>query len=58
MREVSLVPNNAVLDFELGGRRAHIRDLVRHSHEFLEIQRPIVERARQPKAIFHQDGFP
>ena len=55
MRKVSLVSDNAVRDLKLRRRRTHVRDLVRHSHELLEIQRPIIERARQPKSVFHQD---
>ena len=54
MRKVSRVSDDAVLDLELRRRRADVGDLVRHLHEFLEIQRPIVERARQPEAVFDQ----
>ena len=49
-----LLPTTLFLNLELGRRRADVNDLVRHLHELLEIQRPIIERARQAKAVFDQ----
>ena len=54
MRKVARVPDHAVLDLELRRRRADVDDLVRHPHELLEIQRPVIERARQAEAVFDQ----
>jgi hypothetical protein len=52
VRKISHVPDNAVLDFELGWRCAHINDLLRRGHELRKIQRPVIERTRQMEAIF------
>ena len=57
MRKIIFVPDDAVLNFEFRRRRTHIDDLVRHLHELIEIQRPVVERARKPKAVFDEHGF-
>ena len=57
MRKIVFVPDDAVLNFKLRGRGAYIDDLVRHLHELIEIQRPVVERARKPKAVFDEHGF-
>src|SRR3954451_1554246 len=58
VREVSLISYHAVRDLELRRRRADVRDLVRHSHELLEVQGPIIQRARQPESVFDQDRLP
>ena len=52
MREVTLVADNAVLNFKFGRSRAHIHELVGVGHEFGKIERPIVERAGEPETIF------
>ena len=57
VREVAGVADDAVLDLELGGRGADVGELVRHAHEFLEIQRSVIERAREAEAVFDQHGF-
>ena len=57
MRDVSVVSNNAVLNFEFCRRRAHINDLVRHFHELVEVERTIIERARETKSIIHEHGL-
>ena len=57
MRDVAFISNNAVLDFELSRCRAHVNKLVRKFHELIEIQRPVIERARQTETIIHQHGF-
>src|SRR5580704_19287288 len=54
---VSLISNHAVLNFKFGRRGAHIDDLVRRLYELVEIERAIIERARQAKAIIYEHGF-
>ena len=57
VRKIFLVSNHAVLNFEFGRRGAHIDELVGHLHELVEIQRPIIERARQTKTVLDEHGF-
>jgi hypothetical protein len=46
VREIFRVADHTVLNFKLRRRCAHIDHLVRHFHEFIEIERPIIEGAR------------
>ena len=57
MRDVTLVASHAVLNFKFCGRCAHVDDLVRQLHELVEIERTIVERARQAKPIIDEHGL-
>ena len=57
VRKVSLVSDDAVLNFKLGRRRADVNELVRQLHELVEIERPVVERARQAKSVIDQHGL-
>src|SRR6266702_3752891 len=51
---VAPISSNAVLNLEFSRRRANINQLVRQFHELVEIQRTIVERARQTKTVIDQ----
>src|SRR5690242_652672 len=57
VRKISLVGDNAVLNFELGGRGADVNGLVRQLHEFVKIERTIVERARQTEPVIYEHSF-
>src|SRR5207247_9382614 len=57
MRDVTLVSNDAVLNFKFCRRRAHIDHLVRYLHELIEIERAIIECARMTKPILYEQGF-
>src|SRR5438874_202735 len=57
MRDVSFVTDRAVLDFELGRRGTHVNSLVRQPHELVEIERAIVQRARQTEAVIYEHGL-
>ena len=57
MRKITFVPDNAVLDLEFSGSSAYVDDLVRHFHELVEIERAVVERARQTESVIYKNGF-
>src|SRR5215510_1365045 len=57
VRDVSVVTNYAILNFELGRRCAHVNGLVRQFHEFIEIKRAVIERARQTKTVLNQHSL-
>src|SRR5206468_7472016 len=57
MREISLVSDHAILNLKLGRGRAHVDNLVCQLHEFVEIERPIIERAGQTKSVIDQHGL-
>jgi len=57
MRDVSFVTDYAVLNFELGRRRTDVNGLVRQPHELVEIERAIVQRARQTEAVIYEHGL-
>ena len=57
VRNVALIFDHAVLNFEFRRCGAHVNELIRHLHEFVEIERPIIERARQTKSVLDQHGF-
>ena len=57
MRKISFIPNHAILNFELSRGRADINQLVRHFHELVEVQRTIVQRARQAEPVLHEHRF-
>ena len=57
MREVSFVSDDAVLNLKFCRRRAHVNRLVRQLHEFIEIERAIVERAGQAKPVIYEHSF-
>ena len=57
MRDVSLIANHAVLNFKFCRCRAHVDDLVRHLHELVEIERTIIECARQAKPVIYKYGL-
>src|SRR5439155_92506 len=42
------------LDFALAGRRADVNGLLLEPLKFLKAEWPVIERARQAKAVFHQ----
>jgi hypothetical protein len=50
VRRLSLVSNHAVSNFKFCRGRADVNDLVSQLHKLVEIERPIVERARQPES--------
>ena len=54
MWDVSLIANHAVLNFKFCRCRAYVDDLVRRLHELVEIERTIIERAWQAKAVIYQ----
>ena len=54
MRHVTLVPDNAVLNFELGRGGTDVNDLVRQFHELIEIERSIIQGAGQSESILNQ----
>ena len=55
--KVSFVADDAVLNLKFCRRRAHINRLVRQFHEFIEIKRAIVQRARQTKPVIYEHSF-
>src|SRR5262245_23016335 len=57
VRNVPFSADDAVLDLKFCRRRAHINRLVRQFHEFIEIERAIVQRAWQTKSIVHKHSF-
>src|SRR5215831_7414675 len=57
MRDVCVVADCAVLNFELRGRRTDVNGLVRQPDELIEIERAIVQRAWQPKAVVYKHGL-
>ena len=57
MRNVAFVSGNAVLNLELSRRRTHVDELVRELHELVEVQRTIIERARQTETVINQHGL-
>ena len=57
MRDVSIISNDAILNFKFCRCRAYIDDLVRDLHKFVEIERTIIERTRQAKAVIYQHGL-
>ena len=54
MRHVTLVPDNAVLNFEFGWRGTDVNDLVRQFHELIEVERSIIQGAGQPESVLNQ----
>ena len=57
MRDIAAVSSHAVLHLEFRRGRAHVEELPGSSHEFLEIQRPIVQGARQTETVLDEGGF-
>ena len=57
VRDVSLISNHAVLEFQTPPASRSRKRLVRHLHEFVEIERPIVECAGQTKAVIHKHSL-
>ena len=57
MWDVCLIANDAVLNFKFCWCRAHVDDLVGHLHELTKIERTIIERAGQAKAVVDQHSF-
>ena len=57
MWEISLISNHAVLNFKFCRCGSHVDDLVRYLHELVEVERAIVERARQAKAVIYEHSF-
>ncbi len=46
-----------MLVFIIGRRRRHENRLPHLAFEFIETQRPVIQRRRQPETIIHQIGF-
>jgi hypothetical protein len=57
MRKVPFVADDAILNLEFCRRRAHINRLVGQFHEFIEIERAIVERAGKTKPVVYEHSF-
>src|SRR5207302_1592806 len=57
VRNVAFVSNHAVLNFEFGRRRAYVNELVRQLHELVEVQRAVIECARQTESVIHENGL-
>ena len=57
MRHVTSISDHAVLNFEFCGRGTHINELVGQVHEFVEIERPIIECAGKTKSVVDQHCF-
>ena len=53
-RDESLVVRPRVDDLEGPRRRRDVEPLVRHVHELVEAQRPVVEGARQAETVIHE----
>src|SRR5438270_8233117 len=54
MRDITLVSDDAILNFKLGWCGTDVNDLVRQLHELIEIERSIVQGAGQPESILNQ----
>ena len=54
MGDISLVANHTVLNFKFCRCCAYVDDLVRHLHKFVEIERAIIKRTGQTKAVIYQ----
>src|SRR5205809_6605503 len=57
MRHVTSISDHAVLNFEFCGRGTHINELVGQVHEFVEIERPIIECAGKTKSVVDEHRF-
>ena len=57
MRNVSFIADDAVLNLEFCRRGARVNRLVGQLHEFIKIERTIVECARQTKPVIYQYSF-
>src|SRR6266496_3947851 len=57
VRDISFVSSHAVLNFKFCRGRADVNDLVRQFHELVEIERPIIERARQAEPEIYKHRF-
>ena len=57
MWHVTIVRDNAVLNFEFGRRGTDVNDLVRQLHELIEVERSIIQGAGQPESILNQHCF-
>src|SRR5690349_17032755 len=57
MWRVAFISDHAVLNFEFRRRRTDVNQLIRSLHEFVEIQWPVIQRARQPESKINQHAL-